>query len=86
MTKETPLTQEQSNEFILNRLGYYCKVRERWNNTRKKKDFMFDIVQYDNDQEVLIQQGKKIFPINEFEAIKERDKIIQYYLNKLKNN
>ena len=78
MTKETPLTQEQQNEFTFNRLGYYCKTRERWNNTRKKKDFMFDIVKYENDQEVIIQQGKKTFPINELEAIKERDRIIQY--------
>lgn len=80
------LTQEQSNEFELNRLGYYVKVREVWNNTRKKKDFLFDIIQYDNDQEVIIQKGTKVFSCGEIEAIKKRNEIIDYYLKKLKNN
>ncbi len=86
MTKEQPLTQEQDNEFALNRLGYYVKVREVWNNTRKKKDFLFDIIQYDNDQEVIIQKGTKAFSCGEMEAIKKRNEIISFYLNKIKNN
>lgn len=86
MTKEQLLTQEQINEFTLNRLGYYVKVREVWNNTRKKKDFKFDIIQYDNDQEVIIQKGTKVFSCGEAEAIKKRNEIISFYLNKIKNN
>jgi hypothetical protein len=85
MTKETPLTQAQESEFCLNRLGYYCKVRSVWNQSKKKNDFKFDIVQYENDKEVMIQAGKKIFSCGELEAIKERDKVIEYYLNKLKS-
>lgn len=79
------LTHAQENEFTLNRLGYYCKVRSVWNQAKKRNDFKFDIVQYENDKEVLIQQGKKVFPIGELEAIKERNKIIEYYLNKIKS-
>jgi hypothetical protein len=86
MTKETPLTQAQENEFTLNRLGYYCKVRSVWNQAKKKNDFKFDIVQYENNKEVLIQAGKKLFSCGEIEAIRERDKVISYYLNKIKNN
>lgn len=85
MTKETPLTQAQENEFNLNRLGYYCKVRSVWSQAKKKSDFKFDIVKYENDKEVMIQQGKKVFSCGELEAIKERDKVISYYLNKIKN-
>lgn len=85
MIKDQPLTQEQSNEFQLNHLGYYCKVRSVWNRARNKSDYSFDIIQYDNDKEVLIQQGKKLFACNEIEAINERDKIISYYLKKVKN-
>jgi len=83
--KETPLTQEQINEFSLNALGYYVKVREVWNNARKKKDFKFDVVMYECDEEKVIQAGKKVFQCGEIEAIKERNKIISYYLNKVKN-
>ncbi len=79
------LTQEQENEFALNRLGYYCRVRSVWNNTRKKNDFMFDIVHIENDIEAMIQKGTKVFSVNETEGIKQRDKIINFYLNKLKN-
>lgn len=82
--KEPQLTQEHINEFSLNSLGYYVKVREIWNNTRKKKDFKFDVISYENDKEIIIQQGKKVFSCNEIEAIKERDKIIEFYLNKVK--
>jgi hypothetical protein len=84
MTKETPLTQEQENEFTLNRLGYYCKVRSVWSQTKKKNDFKFDIIKYENDKEVLIQAGRKLFSCGELEAIKQRDSIIEYYLNKIK--
>lgn len=86
MTKETPLTQEQENEFTLARLGYHVKVSEKWNNTRKKKDYMFSIIQYEDGKEKIIQEGKKLFSCGELEAIKERDKVISYYLNKIKNN
>ena len=86
MTKETPLTQEQQNEFTLNRLGYYCKVRESWNRKRKWWDFRFDFVKYENDKEVIMTKGTMTFECGEKEAIKKRDMAIQYYLNKLKNN
>ena len=86
MIKDVQLTKAQENEFLLNRLGYYVKVRDKWDNVRKKKSFLFDIVQYYDDKEVLIQAGKKVFAIGELEAIKQRDKIIEFYLNKLKNN
>lgn len=82
----TELTKEQENEFLLNRLGYYCRVRSIWNNTRKKNDFMFDIVHIKNDIETVIQKGTKVFSVNETEGIKQRNKIIEFYLNKLKNN
>jgi hypothetical protein len=84
--KETPLTQEQSNEFEFARLGYYCRVDTVWNNTRKKNDWKFSITKEEDGKEVIIQAGKKLFQCNEIEAIKERDKIITFYLNKLKNN
>ena len=80
------LTQAQENEFLLNRLGYYCRVRSIWNNTRKKNDFMFDIVRIENDIETMIQKGTKVFSVNETEGITQRDQIIEFYLNKLKNN
>lgn len=80
------LTPEQEREFQLNRLGYYCIVRSSWNNARKKNDFLFDIIKYDNDQEVMIQKGTKVFPLSEHEAIKRRNEVIEYYLKKLKNN
>jgi len=85
MIKEVELTQAQSNEFNLARLGYYVKVRTLWNQAKKKNDFKFDIVQYEKDKEVLIQVGKKIFSCGEKEAIKERDKVVLFYLNKVKN-
>ena len=90
MTKETPLTQEQQNEFTLNRLGYYCKVKEKWtwNNSLRKNirdGFLFDIVQYYDNKEVMVQEGVKVFPIGELEAIIQRDKVISYYLNKIKS-
>ncbi len=84
--KETKPSQAQENEFLLNKIGFYCKVREKWNNQRKKKDFTFDIIQYYDNKEVMIQEGKKVFPIGELEAIAKRDEIIEYYLKKLKNN
>ncbi len=89
--KETPLTPAQSNEFQLNHLGYYCKVNEEWawNNTLKKnarKGFKFDIIQYANDKEVMVQRGTRLFECGELEAIKRRNEEIEYYLNKLKNN
>lgn len=88
--KETQLTQAQTNEFEFARLGYHCKVREKytWNNTLKKNirdGFFFDIVQYEDGKEKLIQAGKKLFSCGEIEAIKERDKIIEFYLKKVKN-
>jgi len=87
--KETQLTQAQSNEFEFARLGYFCKVKEKhtWNNILKKSirdGFLFDIVQYEYGKEKLIQAGKKLFSCNEIEAIKERDKVIDFYLNKVK--
>lgn len=82
--KEQQLTIAQQNEFALNKLGYYCKVRTVWNGIRKKNDFKFDIIQYDDDQEVIIQKGQKLFSIGELEAINQRDKVIEYYLTKLK--
>jgi hypothetical protein len=84
--KEVKPSQAQLNEFELNRLGYYCSVKEKWNNQRKKKDFTFDIVQYKDDKEVMVQKGAKVFPIGEFEAIAKRDEIIEYYLKKVKNS
>ena len=84
--KEVKPSQAQVNEFELNRLGYYCSVKEKWNNQRKKKDFSFDIVQYKDDKEVMVQKGAKVFPIGEFEAMAKRDEIIDYYLKKLKNS
>ena len=83
--KEVKPSQAQVNEFELNRLGYYCSVKEKWNNQRKKKDFSFDIVQYKDDKEVMVQKGTKVFPIGEFEAMEKSDEIIEYYLKKLKN-
>jgi hypothetical protein len=53
---------------------------------RKKKDFSFDIVQYKDDKDVMVQKGTKVFPIGEFEAMAKRDEIIEYYLKKLKNS
>jgi hypothetical protein len=85
-TKEVKPTQAQLNEFELNRLGYYVKVREKFNVQRKKKDFSFDIVQYKDDKEVMVQKGSKVFPVGEFEAMAKRDEIIEYYLKKLKNS
>lgn len=87
--KETQLTQSQSNEFEFARLGYFCKVKEKytWNNTLKKNirdGFLFDILQYEDGKEKLIQAGKKLFSCNEIEAIKERNVVIEYYLNKVK--
>jgi len=78
-----------NNEYESNRLGYYCKVKEKWtwSNTLKKNirdGFLFDIVQYEGEQEVIIQAGKKVFSCSETEAIKERDKVIEFYLNKVK--
>jgi hypothetical protein len=85
-SKELKPSQAQLNEFELNHLGYYCKVREKFNVQRKKKDFSFDIIQYKDDNEVMVQKGAKVFPIGELEAIAKRDEIIDYYLKKLKNN
>lgn len=82
----TELTKEQENEFLLNRLGYYCRVRSIWNNTRKKNDFMFDIARIENNIETIIQKGTKVFSVNETEGIIQRNKIIEFYLNKLKNS
>ncbi len=84
--KETELSQAQLNEFELNKLGFYVKVREKFNVQRKKKDFSFDIVQYKDDKEVMVQKGTKVFPIGELEAIGKRNEIIEYYLKKLKNS
>jgi hypothetical protein len=84
--KETEPSQAQLNEFELNRLSYYVKVREKFNVQRKKKDFSFDIVQYKDDKEVMVQKGSKVFPIGELEAIAKRDEIIHYYLKKVKNS
>ena len=83
MIKEQPLTLAQSNEFTLNHLGYYCRVRSIWSRTRNKSDFSFDIIQYDNDKEVIIQKGTKVFPLSEHEAIKKRNEIISFYLKKV---
>jgi len=85
MIKDQTLTQEQSNEFKLNSLGYYCKVRSVWNRARNKSDYSFDIIQYNNDQEVVIQKGTKVFPLPEHEAIKKRNEIINFYLKKIQN-
>lgn len=79
------LTSEQIQEFELNRLGYYCKVRSVWDGNRKKNSFKFDIIQYENDKEVIIQKGTKVFSVGEIEAIKKRNAVIGYYLNKLEN-
>lgn len=84
--KETQLTQEQINEFELARLGYHVRVDTVWNNARKKNDWKFSITKEEDGKEVVVQAGKKLFSCNEIEAIKERDKIITFYLNKLKNN
>lgn len=84
--KETPLTEAQINEFELARLGYHVKVDTIWNNTRKKNDWKFSITKEEDEKEVVIQQGKKLFQCNEIEAIKERNKIIAFYLKKIKNN
>ena len=84
--KETKPNQAQLNEFELNKLSYYCKVRERWNNQRKKKDFSFDIIKYIEQKEVIIQKGSKLFQIGEIEAIQKRNEIIEYYLKKAKND
>lgn len=86
MTKEQPLTQEQINEFELNRLGYYCRVRESWNKKRRWWDFRFDFVRYENNQEVIVTKGMAIFEGGEKETIKRRNVAIDYYLKKLKNN
>lgn len=91
MIKETPLAPAQSNEFQLNHLGYYCKVNEewQWNNLLKRKvrkGFKFDIIQYENCKEVMVQRGTRLFECGELEAIKRRNEVIEYYLNKLKNN
>lgn len=83
--KETQLTQAQINEFSLNVLGYYVKVRSIWNQAKKKNDYKFDVISYENDKEVIIQQGKKLFSCGEVEAISERNCVIEYYLNKVKN-
>lgn len=77
------LTQEQEREFELNRLGYYCKVRTVWDGNRKKNSFKFDIIQYENDKEVIIQKGIKVFPLPEQEAIRKRNEIISFYLKKV---
>lgn len=84
--KETPLTEAQINEFELARLGYHCKVDTIWNNARKKNDWKFSITKEEEWKEVVIQVGRKVFSCNEIEAIKERDKIIAFYLKKIKNN
>jgi hypothetical protein len=84
--KETEPNQAQLNEFELNHLGFYCKVREKFNVQRKKKDFSFDIIQYKDDKEVMVQKGAKVFPIGELEAIEKRNEIIEYYLKKVKNS
>lgn len=80
------LTKEQENEFALNRLGYYCRVRTQWNQKRHKSDYLFDIVIIENDQDVVIRRGTRAFEADVIGAIKERDKVIEMYLNKLKNN
>jgi hypothetical protein len=85
-SKETKPSQAQLNEFELNRLGYYVKVREKFNVQRKKKDFSFEIIQYKDDKEVMVQKGAKVFPIGELEAIEKRNEIIEYYLKKVKNS
>jgi hypothetical protein len=85
-SKEVKPSQAQLNEFELNKLGYYVKVREKFNVQRKKKDFSFDIVQYKDDKEVMVQKGTKVFPIGELEAIAKRGQIIEYYLKKVKNS
>jgi hypothetical protein len=84
-SKETKPSQAQNNEFELNRIGYYCKVREKWNNQTKKKDFSFDIIKYIEQKEVIVQKGSKLFQIGELEAIQKRNEIIEYYLKKVKN-
>jgi len=89
MLKETQLTKSQTNEFEFARLGYFCKVKEKytWNSTLKKNirdGFLFDIVQYEDGKEKIIQAGKKVFSCSEIEAIKERNRVIEYYLNKVK--
>lgn len=85
------LTQAQLNEFELIRIGYYCKVREEWewNKELKKsirKGFKFDIVQYEDDQEVVIKKGTVLFNIGENEGVIKRNQIIESYLKNLKNN
>ena len=85
-SKEVNPSQAQLNEFELNRLGYYVKVREKFNVQRKKKDFSFEIIQYKDDKEVMVQKGAKVFPIGELEAIAKRNEIIEYYLKKVKNS
>jgi len=84
--KETPLTSAQIQESDLNRLGYYCKVRSVWDGNRKKNSFKFDIIQYENDKEIIIQKGTKLFSCGEKEAMVERNKEIESYLKILKNN
>lgn len=80
------LTQAQLNEFELIRLGYYCKVRSKWDQATKKNGWMFDIVKYENDQEVIIKKGTIVFNIGENEGIVKRNQIIESYLKNLKNN
>jgi hypothetical protein len=46
MIKETPLTLAQENEFTLNRLGYYCKVRSVWNQAKYEEDADNDLEGY----------------------------------------
>ena len=82
---DTENTVAQENEFKLNRMGFYCKVRTLFNKSRGKNDYLFSIVQYEDGKEKVIQEDKKPFSCGELEAIKERDIAIQYYLNKLKN-
>lgn len=78
-----PLTQAQSNEFTLNRLGYYCRVRTVWNQSRKKSDFKFEIIRYNNDQEVSVYKDNLLHSCGEIEAMKERNKFIEGYLKKV---
>lgn len=82
---DTEITIAQVNEFELNKMGFYCKVRTSYNKSRGKNDFLFDIITYNNNEEVIVKKGSVHFPIGELEAIKERDKIIEFYLNKVKN-
>jgi len=78
------LTKEQINEFNLNRLGYYVKIKQEFDKQDKKSKYRFYIVKEEDYKEELIQEGKKLFPIDFCSNCKTRNEIIEAYLKKVK--